>query len=129
MPYVQVRFAAPDLLPATERVIAEQATNLMAEVMGKRAEVTVIEIVRCDPARWFAAGRPVAGPAAYADIKITRGTNTEAQKAALLADFYTMLGRALGPLAAPNYVVIHEVAGTDWGYDGLPQAGRKRSAL
>ncbi len=129
MPYVQIRIAVPELHPDTEQLVAAQATTLMAETMGKRAELTVVEIVRCQPAHWFVGGQRIATAAAYADIKITQGTNTAPQKTALLAAFHEMLGRALGEMAVPNYVVIHEIAATDWGYDGRPQAARRRGAL
>lgn len=121
MPYVQLRIAAAQPFPAAR--LGAEATRLMAEVMGKRREVTVVEVVATDSA-WFVAGAPVSGPAAYADIKITRGSNGEAEKARLLADFQRMLTEELGPLSAPAYVVIHEIPGTDWGYDGRAQASR-----
>jgi len=121
MPYVQLRIAAAQPVPAAR--LGAETTRLMAEVMGKRREVTVVEVVATTSA-WFVAGAPVAGPAAYADIKITRGSNSEAEKARLLADFQRMLTEELGPLSAPAYVVIHEIPGTDWGYDGQPQASR-----
>ncbi|MBI5330184.1 MAG: tautomerase family protein [Betaproteobacteria bacterium] len=121
MPYLQIRIASPH--PVDPARLGEAATRLMAEVMHKRREVTVVEVVPSAGA-WFVDGAPVSGPAVQADIKITRGTNTEAEKARLLAAFQGLLRETLGDLAAPAYVVIHEIAATDWGYDGLPQAAR-----
>lgn len=126
MPYIQIRLAA-DQSVSSARLGAE-ASRLMAEVMGKRREVTVVEIVQ-SASDWFLAGAPIAGPVAYADIKITQGTNSVAQKALLLAEFQRLLEAELGPLAAPAYVVIHEIPATDWGYDGQPQASRLAGKL
>jgi 4-oxalocrotonate tautomerase len=126
MPYIQIRLTAPD--PVSSARLGAEASRLMAEVMGKRREVTVVEVVQ--PASdWFLAGVPITGPAAYADIKITQGTNSVAQKALLLAEFQHLLETELGPLAGPAYVVIHEIPATDWGYDGQSQASRLAGKL
>lgn len=121
MPYIQIRFSTPH--PIDTVALGEIATRLMAEVLHKHREVTVVEIVP-SAGTWFVAGAPMTGPTAYADIKITQGSNTEAEKARLLAAFEDLLHETLGKRAAPAYVVIHEIAATDWGYDGLPQATR-----
>lgn len=121
MPYIQIRFSTP--YPVDTAALGETATRLMAEMLHKRREVTVVEVVP-SAGSWFVAGAPMTGPSAYADIKITQGSNTEAEKARLLAAFEDLLHKALGRLAAPAYVVIHEIAATDWGYGGQPQATR-----
>ncbi len=126
MPYIQIRLAASQ--PVSSARLGAEASRLMVEVMGKRLEVSVVEVVTTDSA-WFVAGTPCTGAAAYADIKITQGTNSPAQKARLLAEFQRLLGEELGPLAAPAYVVIHEIAASDWGYDGQTQACRLAGKL
>lgn len=126
MPYVQIRLLGQQA-PNTSR-LGEEATRLMAEVLRKRREVTVVEVVNTQNA-WHAGGKQIAGPAAYVDVKITQGTNSEQDKARLLAEFQALLERELGPLAAPAYVVIHEIPATDWGYGGQPQASRLAGGL
>lgn len=121
MPYIQIRLHT--LQPANISHLGEEATRLLAEAMRKRREVTVVEVVDT-PSLWYAGGERVAGPAAQVDIKITQGTNSESDKTHLLAEFQTLLERELGPLAAPAYVVIHEIPATDWGYGGQSQASR-----
>ncbi len=124
MPYVQIRLHQA----ANTSRLGEEATHLLVEVMRKRREVTVVEVVTSQ-SLWYASGQPVTGPAAYVDVKITRGTNSESDKASLLAKFQALLARELGPLAAPAYVVIHEIPATDWGYDGQSQATRLSGLL
>ena len=121
MPYVQIRLNAPQCVHHPR--LAAQATRLMVEVMRKQRALTVVEIVT-PTSLWSGGGQPVAGPLAQVDVKITAGTNSETDKARLLAEFHALLTQELGPLAAPAYVVIDEIPATDWGYDGLSQASR-----
>lgn len=126
MPYVQIRYRSP--YPANEARLGARATHLMAEVMRKRREVTVVEVVQTH-SQWQVAGEVTPGPVAYVDIKITQGTNSAADKAALLAEFQALLVQEIGTMAAPAYVVIHEIPPTDWGFEGLPQATRLANKL
>lgn len=125
MPYIQIRLNSPS--PIDHPHLAREVTRLLAELLGKHREVTVVEII--PGGAWYAAGEPVHGPAAYVDIKITQGTNSAAEKARLLAACQALLSDSLGKLAAPAYVVIHEIPAGDWGYDGLPQAARMAGRL
>lgn len=126
MPYLQIHLTPDALTEARRAELAAGATRLLADILGKRPEVTVVRIVATPADQWFAAGGPLPrlGRAAYADLKITRGTNTEAEKARFLAELHRLLDEAAGPMSAPTYTVIHEIAGTDWGYDSLSQAER-----
>ncbi len=126
MPYMRIDVAADTLEPALAQRLAEGATRLLADILRKRREVTVVRVVPVPAGLWFAAGAPLGqdGLAAFAEVRITRGTNTDAEKAWFLAEFQCLLTDSVGPLAAPVYTVIQEVANTDWGYDGLSQAER-----
>lgn len=124
MPYVQIRLSQT----ANVARLGEEATRLMVEVMRKRREVTVVEVVPTH-SHWQVGGQPTTGPAAYVDVKITQGTNSDSDKARLLAEFQELLTHELGPLAAPAYVVIHEIPASDWGYDGQSQATRLTGLL
>lgn len=126
MPYVQIRLFSQS--PFNPSRLGAEATRLMAEIMRKRREVTVVEVVMTQGG-WFAGGEALVGPAAYVDVKITRGTNNEAEKQRLLAALHAVIERELGPLAAPAYVVIHELPASDWGYDGRAQAARLAGSL
>lgn len=126
MPYMQIDVSSDALEPVLAHRLAEGATRLLADILGKRREVTVVRVVSSPAEQWFAAGRSLhaGGRAAFAEVKITRGTNTVEEKARFLAEFQRLLEDTVGPLAAPVYTVIQEVANTDWGYDGLSQAER-----
>jgi 4-oxalocrotonate tautomerase len=108
----------------TVRLLQREATRLMVEVMGKREAVTAVAVEQVPAEHWAIGGQAISQPTAFVDVKISRGTNTEAQKAALLSALQRLLLQALGDLAEASYVVIHEVPTTDWGYAGRSQADR-----
>ena len=128
MPTLQLKLSPPQ--PA-ERVnaLARRLTDLSTEILDKRKEVTSLTVDEVWPGRWFVAGRPLALPAAMLEIRITRGTNSEAEKAAFVAAAYRALQEQLGALHEASYVVVQEVAASDWGYGGRTQAARKAALL
>jgi 4-oxalocrotonate tautomerase len=74
----------------------------------------------------------VTQPTALLEISITQGTNTVDEKSVFIATAYAELERQLGfgkPLEPASYVIVREVAATDWGYGGQTQAARRTSAL
>jgi 4-oxalocrotonate tautomerase len=99
----------------------------MASLLGKRADLTVVAI-GSDPAGTWSANGSATARAANLQAFITAGTNTDAEKAAFLAAARCMMEEVLGESTAPMYVVLSEVAASDWGYDGLSQAQRRCDA-
>lgn len=133
MPYLNVRLSTPlpDGAPAR---VAALLTDLTAEVLKKKRELTAVVI---DPVRaehWFIGGAPLGAaigekaspPVAsfYLDIKVTEGTNTKDEKAAYVQRVFAGLQSILGPLDPASYVVIHEVRADAWGYGGATQEFR-----
>lgn len=154
MPYIHIRVASDDLPDTQIRRLGTGTTKLMAELLHKRPEVTVVTVETLPAGRWFLAGKNIPTPmrarcnfrsraltlwaahstgpsgacGAMAEIRITQGSNTGEEKSAFLAAFDQLLGDCLGPFDTPAYVVIHEVPGSDWGYDGVSQAQRRQAA-
>ena len=130
MPYVDIRLVGTALTPAQRNALLGGTTELMVTVMGKRREVTVVSIQQYAGENWSVGGnalRQQEAPGASVEIKVTQGTNTEREKAAMIAETTAMLKNLLGTTQTANYVVIHEIAADAWGYDGLTQAHRKLS--
>lgn len=128
MPYIDVRIQpAPSRGQATR--IAEAVTEAMATIAGKRREVTAVRVAPADASLWTIGGEPSLEPTAYVDVKITAGTNTAEEKAALLGRLHQSLVDNLGTLAEASYIVIHELPADSWGYAGLTQAERAASRL
>ncbi len=126
MPDLEIHLTPEQLDAARKHDLAAGATRLLADILRKRPEVTVVRLVATPAQGWFAAGGPLPqlGRAAFAELKITQGSNTGEEKARFLAAFHALLVDTVGPLAAPSYTVIHELPAGDWGYDGLTQAKR-----
>ncbi|MGD2116931.1 MAG: tautomerase family protein [Chromatiales bacterium] len=123
MPYINLQIQ-PAPTPQQAAVLAQGITDAMVEVAGKRREVTAVHIAAADAALWTIAGEASTVTTAYLDVKITAGTNSREEKAALLQRLHRLLVDALGELAEASYIVIHELPAEDWGYAGLSQAAR-----
>jgi 4-oxalocrotonate tautomerase len=131
MPFIRITVGAQALPEAHTRTLAVEATRLVVEILGKRREVTAVSVGLRTPAGWYVGGEAVAASsftAAHAEIFITAGTNGSEKKAAMIEAMNALLRDVLGPTPEATYVVIHELAASDWGYDGRTQASR-RSAV
>ena len=77
---------------------------------------------------WTVGSKQVS-VAAYVDVKVTEGTNTADEKSCFIAEAMKLLRSVLGPDLNPiAYIVVHEVPGDAWGWDGLTQAYRAQKA-
>jgi 4-oxalocrotonate tautomerase len=128
MPFVNIKIAGPVLAPEQVQRLQRGATALMAEVMRKRPELTAVLVEQVDAAAWTVGGERVRATANL-EVKVTAGSNTSEEKARFIADamelLYCVLGAELNPV---TYVVVHEVPGDAWGWDGQTQAGRAAAA-
>ncbi len=130
MPTLQLK-VAPLLNPARYRALAHALTQITAEHLGKREEVTAVVIDDLPAARWYIGGRDVERATALLEISITEGTNTVAQKEAFIAAAFAELEQQLGygrPLEEASYVIVREVPASDWGYGGRTQAARRAAS-
>lgn len=110
------------------RALAQALTKVTAEVLHKRQDVTALVVEPLPASRWWMGGEPPTAPTAMLEIRITAGTNTDVQKARFVEAAHDVLQRHLAPhgaLAEASYVVVHELPGTDWGYDGVTQRARR----
>jgi 4-oxalocrotonate tautomerase len=96
----------------------------MAVVAGKRREVTAVRIAGSEAALWTIGGTACDKTTAYVDVKITHGSNSLQEKAALIGRLHSLLTETLGELAEASYIVIHELPAENWGYAGSTQAER-----
>ncbi|MGB9094420.1 MAG: tautomerase family protein [Gallionella sp.] len=126
MPILNVKICAPPS-PATSAKIAAALTDLTVGILGKKRELTAVAIEYTPPSEWFIAGTALASQSQhtfYLDIKITEGTNTKDQKAAYVDRVFSTVESIIGPLAAASYIVLHDVRGDSWGYQGRTQEFR-----
>jgi 4-oxalocrotonate tautomerase len=127
MPYITITVAGQTLdQEQTDTLIAE-TTRLMHEVMGKRVDVTSVRIEEVSGRRWAIGGTLVGEgglAAAHMNIKVTAGTNTADEKAAMVAAGYRLMQDVLGAIHEACYVVIHELSADAWGFAEQTQAAR-----
>jgi 4-oxalocrotonate tautomerase len=102
-------------------------TDLTAEVLKKKRELTAVCIEYVAPEQWYIGGiqlGPQPMSSFFLEIKITEGTNTKDDKAAYVSRVFAVIEEIVGPLAAASYIVIHEVQADSWGYQGQTQEFR-----
>lgn len=122
MPYINLELQ-PAPTPEQSTRLARGITDAMVEVTNKRGEVTAVRIASSQNL-WTIGGEAINTPTAYMDVKITAGTNTTEEKAALQQHLHRLLIDTLGELAEASYIVIHELPAENWGYAGISQSAR-----
>lgn len=131
MPYINIRVNQP-LTQKTRQALQKSTTQLMDELMGKRREVTVVQIEESIPEHWSVNAESLdlsAPTAAYVDIKITADTNSAEDKSRMIQQTIFMLREQVGALQEACYVVIDEIPAINWGYNGQTQAARAANRL
>lgn len=128
MPFLNIKVAGPTLAPEQVSRLQREATGLMAGILRKKPELTVVLVEQLSPADWSIGAQPVRA-SAHLDAKITEGTNTPEEKSRFVAEAMALLRAVLGVNLDPvAYVVVHELPGDAWGWDGLTQADRAQAA-
>ncbi len=126
MPFVRLT-VTPALTAETARKLAEGTTRLMAEALGKKAELTSVVVEAANVAAWVIGG--TAQPrAAHLEALVTQGTNSAEEKRTFLRRAMDLLTAELGTLPEATYVVVRDVPAEDWGYGGQSQADRRPKA-
>ena len=126
MPILNVKLSTKPSSEASAR-IAAALTDLTVEILKKKRELTAVSINHVSSGDWFIAGVPVETHAMntfHLDIKVTEGTNTKDEKALFISRVLAAMEGITGPLAPASYVVVHEVRGDAWGYQGQTQEFR-----
>ena len=131
MPFIRISLAGTPPTQTQLHQLQVQTTKLMAEILGKRPEVTVVAVESMASKNWSVGGQAVSEVNSLAQMEavITAGTNTEAEKSAFIDAAYQMLCSILNAELSPLYVLIIEVDAANWGYDGKTQAFRKQDTL
>jgi len=129
MPFISLKIAGPELTPAQKRALQSGFTELMAGPMRKVHGLTAVAIERVASDDWTTGGRPSAfGRSAYAEVKVTQGTNSPHEMQQFIAEGHALLTATLGILPEATYVVVHEIPAQAWGYAGETQDARRQLA-
>jgi len=126
MPFLNVKISG-DESPDTSKQVAEVLGTLTAKILGKKRELTSIAVEQVAGNQWFVGGTPISSQEVktfYLEIKITEGTNSKDEKAAYLKEVWPAMETILGKLHPASYIVITDVSGDSWGYEGATQEFR-----
>ncbi len=126
MPILNVKLSGTPS-PHTSSRVAAVLTDLTVEILKKKRELTAVAIDYVAPTEWFIAGASVAAQpfgTFHLDIKVTEGTNTKDEKAAFVSRAFAAIELIIGSVAPASYIVVHDVRGDSWGYQGETQEYR-----
>jgi 4-oxalocrotonate tautomerase len=126
VPYLNCKLCVPPSQDVTDK-IASVLTDLTAEVLKKKRELTAVAVEYVASEQWFIGGTSLAEQALrsfYLDIKVTEGTNTKDEKALYVSRVFAAIEGIVGSVAPASYIVIHEVRADSWGYQGETQEFR-----
>lgn len=126
MPYLNIKVSIPESSEFADKIMAVLMKHT-SEVLGKKPDVTSIEIDFIAPDKWFVGGVRASKLKAvtfYLDIKVTDGTNTKAEKAKYVRNVFADFDSMFGPITPASYIVIHDVRADSWGFQGRTQEYR-----
>lgn len=107
--------------------VAENLSLITEKTLRKNRQVIVIRFeAAAQQAQWYVGGAIKSDDEAIFELSIlvTKGTNTDAEKAEWIAQTWQLLTEVFGTTTHPNYISIQEIDGKGWGYNGLSQAQR-----
>ena len=130
MPYLHIQTG---IVPTPDQYynLHRESVRLLTDLLGKRSEVSAVCISTLPAPGWSVGGEALDARTCtpvYAEVKITAGTNSTEDKARFIAALHSLFEASLGNLPEASYIVIQELAATDWGYHGLTQAARKAAS-
>ncbi|MGA4792070.1 tautomerase family protein [Nocardia sp. AB354] len=127
MPFARLTATGPDLPAQTRAALAADITALLEKDLFKAPEVTVVQINTVPASHWFVAGAGIKNATGvHLEVDITAGTNTAAEQATFIEHAYAVLNQHLGLLTTATYVVLRELGGESWGFNGMTQMARRR---
>ncbi|NTF31225.1 tautomerase family protein [Rhizobium skierniewicense] len=126
MPYAKLILGADVSLPDLDAVAAK-LTDLISLELNKTYDLTAVSVEMSKTPVWLVGGTR-SSIAAHLEVYVTANTNTAEQKAQFIASAMTYLRSVIPQLPVASYIVIHELPGSNWGYDGWTQAQRSKQA-
>lgn len=124
MPYLCVKVSGSHSDEKTAS-IARLLTDHTADILLKKRELTAVTVEFIEQGQWFIGGDGCGTlPTFFLEIKVTEGTNTKDQKARYIREVFKSMETVLGELHPASYIVIQDLRGDSWGYDGLTQERR-----
>ena len=130
MPILTLKLSANANLK-NANALARDLTALSTQVLHKRSDVTSVVFQRVHAQDWWLGSDASDHVLMQLDIRVTKGTNTELEKATFIAEAFALLPKHLTDgqqMHATSYISVQELAATDWGYGGYTQQKRREMA-
>jgi 4-oxalocrotonate tautomerase len=121
MPFINIKTNAEEseeLKKEIVNIILDNTSN----ILNKKREVTSVLVEFLPLNNWNINEKNEK--TFFLDIKITKGTNTKDQKAKYINETYLKIKNVLGEINPASYIIIDEVKGDSWGFEGLTQEYR-----
>jgi len=120
MPMITLQLSRP-LDADTRLAVIRAVTDLTAEVLGKKRELTALALAHVE--HWSVGAEAVGGSltAFHLEVRVTGGTNTKPEKSVYIHAVWQALDELLGPLHPASYIVVTDIAADSWGYAGETQ--------
>lgn len=131
MPLLQINLTDVPLTDRQRTDVLAGLTERMDSILGKRADLTVVNIMQTNSAHWSLGGKSLEGQGwcASLTVHVTAGTNTAEERSSFISSAFALLQEVLAaPLGAPVYIIVNEIAAHNWGYDGKTQLSRRTAA-
>ncbi len=123
MPILTIYRDGKNLNRSSDQALAKSLTLVTHECLSKSIEHTVINYV--DLSSSYREEGVKDSSILTLEIKITAGTNTEAEKSSWIANVWTVLQTYFPELdKSVIYLSIIELNSNSWGYNGLTQKER-----
>lgn len=128
MPLLQLNLTDYPLKNHQRHRLMSGLSKQMGELLGKREDLTVVNITHSAVDNWSVGGAPLNpdGWCGSLMVHITAGTNSPSELSAFIAAANSLLLDILAsPPQAPVYIVINEIPANSWGYGGETQLERR----
>lgn len=123
MPYLKLQFKQK-IAKEKQEQLAKSFTLMMNSIMGKKQEVTAVDINDNTSGSWYINGVEQE-ITSHLDIYITQGTNTQEEKSQMIYESNKLLKEIVGTLPEASYIIIKDIEADSWGFDGFTQKERK----
>lgn len=121
MPFIHIKTNVKNDTKVKETIVKEVLENT-STILHKDPKVTSILVEFMPFESWTIEHENKN--TFYLDIKITKGTNTKEEKANYIQKTFSDLRTILGDIHPASYILIDEVDGSSWGFDGITQEHR-----
>ena len=131
MPFVNLKLVKGQVPSEQKKLLVEGLTDLIANIMGRNRDYTVITIDELDESQWAIGGKSLcettgaARIVSFVNIKVSKGTTNPGEMAEMMKASKELMIKVLGNSDETNYFIIDELNPDGWGFDGVSMTGRK----